>query len=178
MKADKSETPVGAGAKRIDQRELRDVMGAFATGVAVVTTLSERGRPVGLTVNSFNSVSLDPPLVLWSLSLSAPSLAAFRTHDYFAVNILSEHQIDLCRQFAVPSPDKFAGVVTTPGVGGVPLIKDVAAILECRTYARYPGGDHEIYVGEILSLRAEDRSPLVIHRGAFKRLVPTSTDLA
>lgn len=164
---------MNANERRIDQGELRRVLGSFATGVAVVTTVGEGGTPVGLTVNSFNSVSLDPPLVLWSLSLDAPSLTAFRTHEHFAVNILAEGQEELCTQFATPSDDKFAGVEFMAGVAGVPLLKGVAAHIECRTHARYPGGDHEIHLGEILSLRAEDRSPLVIHRGGFQRIAPT-----
>lgn len=149
------------------------MLGSFATGVAVVTTQGEDGAPVGVTVNSFNSVSLDPPLVLWSLSLRAPSLRAFRSHDYFAVNILAADQERLCMQFAKPAADKFAGVAFAAGRSGVPLIGGAAATLECSTYARYPGGDHEIYLGEILSLHAEAREPLVLHRGAFKRFDPT-----
>lgn len=161
----------GMRSKGVDERQVREVMGSFATGVAVVTTLGEDGGPVGVTVNSFTSLSLDPPLVLWSLSLEAPSLSAFRSHESFAVNILAEDQDHLCVQFATPAQDKFAGVPFRPGLAGVPLIEGVVAQIECRVFARHPGGDHEIFLGEIFSLRAEDRAPLIVHRGAFRRLV-------
>ncbi len=154
----------------IDPRRLREVLGCFATGVVVVTTQREDGAPVGVTVNSFNSVSLDPPLILWSLSLKAPSLAAFRSHEHFAVNILSEKQQDLCMRFARPAPDKFAGLAFDRDRSGTPLLRDAAAHLVCRTFARHPGGDHEIYVGEVVSLESFDRAPLVFHQGGFRRL--------
>lgn len=176
MQPDRLETTVNPDATAIDSQELKRVLGCFATGVVVVTTLGPGDSPVGLTVDSFNSVSLDPPLVLWSLSLNAPSLTAFRTHNHFAVNILAEDHAHLCRQFAVSSHDKFKGVETVPGIGGVPLLQGVVAHLECRTFARYPGGDHEIYLGEVVSMRWEDRAPLVRHGGAFKRLVPLTPD--
>jgi flavin reductase (DIM6/NTAB) family NADH-FMN oxidoreductase RutF len=156
----------------VDPQQMREVLGCFATGVVVVTTLGEEGAPVGLTVSSFNSVSLHPPLVLWSISLKAPSLTAFRRHDYFAINILAAGQRDLCMRFAKPSENKFADVAYEAGVGGIPLLHDAAAHLECRTVARYPGGDHEIYVGHVLSLKSFDRDPIVFHRGAFRELLP------
>ena len=150
---------------QVNSRELRDVLGSFATGVVVVTTLGDGGAPVGLTINSFNSVSLDPPLVLWSLALTAPSLGAFRAHDAFAVNILSRDQADLCMRFARPSDDKFAGVSWRPGLKGVPVLNDAHAHLECRTWRHYEGGDHEIIIGEVMALAATDTAPLVYHRG-------------
>lgn len=153
----------------IGSRELRDVLGCFATGVSVVTTRGEGGAPVGLTINSFNSVSLDPPLVLWSLALTAPSLSAFRAHRAFAVNILSETQAGLARKFARPASDKFAGVDWKPGYADVPLIAGAAARLECRTWRRYEGGDHEIIIGEVIAVAATDRAPLIFHRGRFVR---------
>lgn len=151
-------------------RHLREVLGSFTTGVVVVTTLGSGGRPVGLTINSFNSVSLDPPLILWSLALTSPSLAAFRASESFVVNILAENQEDLGRSFATPSADKFAGVAWEAGLTGAPVLKDTAAHLECRVYARYPGGDHEIYLGEVMALQDRGHAPLVYHRGAFRRL--------
>ena len=158
--------------EQVDPKELREVLGCFATGVVVVTSVGEGGAPVGLTINSFNSVSLHPPLVLWSISLKAPSLTAFRRHDYFAVNILAAGQRDLCMRFAKPASDKFADVAYQRGVADVPLLDDATAHLECRTVARYPGGDHEIYVGHVLSLKSFDHDPLVFHRGAFRELLP------
>ena len=154
----------------LEPRLFRDVLGSFATGVVVVTTLGDEGRPVGITVSSFNSVSLDPPLVLWSLALKAPSLGAFRTHDFFAINILAEDQEHLCKRFATPAKDKFSDVAFDLGITGVPLLHGTAAALECQTYARYPGGDHEIHVGEVKAVQDSGHAPLVFHRGTFRRL--------
>lgn len=152
----------------INPMEFRDALGQFATGIAVVTTIGAGGAPVGLTISSFNSVSINPPLILWSLAVEAPSRRAFHAHGAFAINILAENQIDICRQFAAPSDKKFDGVPFRWGYASVPLIDGAAAQFECRTYARYPGGDHEIYVGEVCSLSSCERPPLVFHRGEFK----------
>ena len=154
----------------IDAVELRAALGCFATGVVVVTTVGDRGAPVGLTINSFNSVSLDPPLILWSQAHSAPSLGAFRKHGGFAVNILADDQIDLCKQFARPSENKFEGVAFGAGYRDVPLICGAAAHLECRSYAQYPGGDHEIHLGEVVGISTSQKPPLVFHRGQFTGL--------
>jgi flavin reductase (DIM6/NTAB) family NADH-FMN oxidoreductase RutF len=136
----------------------------------IVTTVGENGRPIGLTVNSFNSVSIDPPLILWSLALKSPSLNAFRTHNWFAVNILAEDQEPLCRRFATPSMDKFLDIRFEAGVTGAPVLHGTAAYLECSTYARYPGGDHEIYLGEVKAMHDHGLPPLIFHRGAIRRL--------
>lgn len=156
----------------LDARHFRDVLGTFTTGVVIVTTLGEDATPMGLTVNSFNSVSTDPPLVLWSLALKSYSLGAFRAHDHFAVNILSEGQEDMGRVFARSAADKFSGIRFDFGQTGVPVLHGAAAHLECRTYARYPGGDHEIFIGEVLVAKDHGLPPLVFHRGAFRRLPP------
>jgi flavin reductase (DIM6/NTAB) family NADH-FMN oxidoreductase RutF len=157
----------------IDPRVFRDVLGSFATGVVIVTTRGAENEPVGLTVSSFNSVSLDPPLILWSLALKAPSLVAFRAHQHFAINILAETQLELCKTFGRSSPDKFLDVSYRQGVTGAPLLAGAAAHLECRTYARYPGGDHEIYVGEVVAMEGFLHEPLLFHGGAFRKLQPT-----
>lgn len=154
----------------IDLAELRSALSCFATGVAVVTTVGDGGAPVGLTINSFNSVSLDPPLVLWSLANSAPSIGAFRAHGDFAINILAADQLEICKQFARPADNKFSGVDYSAGHNGVPLIVGSAAQLECRAYAKYPGGDHEIHLGEVVGIQTSDRPPLVFHRGRFTGL--------
>jgi 3-hydroxy-9,10-secoandrosta-1,3,5(10)-triene-9,17-dione monooxygenase reductase component len=154
----------------IDLDELRSALGCFATGVVVVTTVGDRGAPVGLTINSFNSVSLDPPLVLWSLANTAPSIGAFRTHGDFAINILAADQIDVCKQFARPALNKFSGVDYRAGYNGVPLIDGSAAQFECRAWATYPGGDHEIHLGEVVGIRTSERPPLLFHRGRFTGL--------
>ena len=154
----------------IDPRELRDVLGHFATGVTVVTTLGECGAPVGLAANSFASVSLDPPLVVWSLNLNAPSLGAFRTHPSFAINIMCDQSKDLALKFARPAPDKFAEVDWYAGLDGVPVLLTAAVVIECKTEARIPGGDHEIYLGRVLNFHRTDKSPLLFHKGKFATL--------
>ncbi len=156
----------------IDERAFRDVMGRFASGVTVVTTVANDGAPVGVTVSSFSSVSLKPPLVLWSLGLRAPSLPVFRGAGRFAVNILPGTQRHLCEQFARPSPDKFSGVAYRRDSNGLPLLDGAVAQIICSTWRRYPGGDHEIFVGRVQALRAWDHDPLVIYRGSLSSLQP------
>lgn len=150
----------------------RDVMGAFPTGVTVITLAMPEGQRIGVTASSFNTVSLDPPLILWSLALKAPSLQAFRAVEHFAVNILADDQRDTALQFARPSDDKFAGIGTSTGLTGAPLIDGALAHIECRVAARYPGGDHEIMLGEVVAMRRRDGKPLVFQRGAFHGLLP------
>jgi 3-hydroxy-9,10-secoandrosta-1,3,5(10)-triene-9,17-dione monooxygenase reductase component len=163
-------TDTNNNAPTIDGTRLRDALGHFATGVAVVTTVGDLGAPVGLTINSFNSVSMSPPLVLWSLARNAPSFEAFRNHNGFAINILAKEQRDLCMQFARTSDNKFKDVSHRPGYDNIPLIDGATAQLECRTYRRYDGGDHEIYIGEVVGISTFDRHPLVFHRGQFRHL--------
>ena len=110
-------------ARAFDARELRQVLGSFVTGVTVITTVDGDGKPHGLTANSFSSVSLDPPLILWSQSLTAPSHAVFNACDRFAVNILADEQVDVSNRFARGGAEKFASIATRPGLGGVPLIQ-------------------------------------------------------
>lgn len=160
-------------APQIDPRELRRSLGCFPTGVAIVTTRDAAGAPVGLTISSFNSVSMDPPLILWSLGLNAASLPVFRAAGGFAINVLSADQADLPRHFSSPVEDRFSGVPWRIGAGGFPVLTEAAAVFECRTYARHDGGDHEIFLGEVLYHAASDRVPLVFGKG---RLVPLATD--
>jgi 3-hydroxy-9,10-secoandrosta-1,3,5(10)-triene-9,17-dione monooxygenase reductase component len=151
----------------VDVREFRNALGAFTTGVTIVTTRDAAGRDVGLTVNSFNSVSLEPPLVLWSLARSSASLAAFVQAEYFAVHILGARQEALSNLFARKGADKFAGIELDRGQGGVPLLDGCAARFECRTAYRHEGGDHEIFVGEVLKFEHFDRPPLVFQKGGY-----------
>lgn len=163
--------PAAPSFRSCDPLTYRDVMGAFPTGVTIMTVGLEGGFRLGVTASSFNTVSLDPPLILWSLALEAPSLGAFRAHDHFGVNVLAAGQRDVALQFARPSADKFAGVDTEAGLStGVPLVKGALAQIECRVAARYPGGDHEIILGEVLALRRRDGAPLVFQHGAFHGL--------
>lgn len=159
--------PPGPDAARVDPRELRRCLGSFVTGVTVVTTRADDGTPVGMTVNSFNSVSLDPPLVLWSLRNDAGSAAVFGRARRFAINILAEAQIGVSQRFATPAPDRFAGIDWRPGLEGVPLIDGCAAWLDCRTEAIYPGGDHQVFIGRVDRLEHSSRPPLAYGAGRY-----------
>lgn len=140
----------------------------FATGVTVVTARARQGHYVGLTANSFNSVSLTPPLVLWSLARAAGSMAAFSTGSHYAVNILSADQQELAKQFAARTEDRFAGVRFETGTGGAPLISGAAATFECFNRSRYEEGDHVIFVGEVeRCTHRPGASPLLFHGGKF-----------
>jgi flavin reductase (DIM6/NTAB) family NADH-FMN oxidoreductase RutF len=153
-----------------DRREFRNALGCFPTGVAVVTTLAPSGAFVGLTINSFSSLSLDPPLVLWSLNGSSPSLGAFDRAPYFAVNILADDQVEVSRRFASPAPNKFAGLEVHAGIEGTPLIAGCAAHIECRTYTRHNGGDHVLFIGHVERFDYDAaRSPLVFCCGQYRR---------
>ena len=152
----------------IDPQEYRNALGCFVTGVTVVTTLKPDGERIGLTVNSFNSVSIDPPLILFSLARQALSLPHFRDTDHFAVNVLQEGQLHLSNNFARSSTEKWDDVTVHVGETGCPLLPGCAAIFECRKYAEYDGGDHVIFVGEVLSMEADHGAdPLVYHRGQY-----------
>ncbi len=130
-----------------DRRSLRDGFGSYITGVTIVTTLDAEGRPCGVTANSFSSVSLEPPLVLWSQALNARSFPAFSRHGRFVVNILALDQIELSQRFAVAGAEKFAGVSFRPGIEGLPVLEDCCAHFECRKVTTYPGGDHAMFLG-------------------------------
>jgi flavin reductase (DIM6/NTAB) family NADH-FMN oxidoreductase RutF len=158
----------------IDQRELRDAFGRFATGVTVVT-VNHAGEPAGLTANSFSSVSLDPPLVLWNLALSADCFEQFEAADHFAINILNRDQDSISTRFATKDVDKWAGTPYRTGVTGAPVIDDAIAVFECKVYARHPGGDHVIYVGEVIEVHVNnDAPPLGFHRGRYSDITQIS----
>jgi 3-hydroxy-9,10-secoandrosta-1,3,5(10)-triene-9,17-dione monooxygenase reductase component len=152
---------------KINKRLLRNALGAFATGVTIVSTQNAEGEDVGVTASSFNSVSLDPPMVLWSLSRKAMSLPSFQGNPYFAVHILAHDQDDLSRLFATQGADKFAQVRVERGHGNVPLIDGCAARFQCRTAFNYDGGDHVIFVGEVLAFDSYPRPPLLYHAGRY-----------
>lgn len=152
---------------------LRSVLGNFATGVTVMTTVAENGDRVGMTVSSFNSLSLDPPLILWSIGLGAPSRAVFSRSAHFAVNVLRDDQADIAFQFAKPSKDKFHGIACETGLNGLPVLSDALATFECEMHERVEGGDHEIYLGRVMRARsAAEGEPLVYHRGGFGEFKP------
>ncbi|CAG0932083.1 MAG: p-hydroxyphenylacetate 3-hydroxylase, reductase component [Rhodocyclaceae bacterium] len=151
-------------------RALRDALGAFATGVTVVSALDPDGRAVGLTVNSFNTVSLDPPLILWSLSLASPNLAAFRAANHFAVNVLAAGQQEIAERFARRSSDKFAGIDWREGLGGAPLLPGCCAVLECRNELQHGGGDHLVFIGRVERFGRGNAEPLLFHGGRYRFL--------
>jgi len=155
----------------VDQRSFRAALGAFATGVAVAAAPGRGGPAAGVTVNSFTSVSLDPPLVLFCLDRSAQSLEAFEGADHFAVSVLAEDQRELSVRFASQAPDRFDGVRTTPGLGGAPVLEGCLAAVECRRHALHDGGDHVILVGLVERVRhAAGGRPLLYFRGRYARL--------
>lgn len=148
------------------ERELRDALGRFATGVTVVTTLGPEG-PLGITANSFASVSLSPPLVLWSPARTSRRFPAFEAASHFAVHVLGEGQRALAERFT-SNKQGFAGLEAEAGIGGAPLLAGCAARFECRHAAAYDGGDHLIIVGEVLRLaQAGDVPPLLYWRGGY-----------
>ncbi len=148
--------------------EFRAALGMFATGVTIVTARAANGRLVGLTANSFNSVSLSPPLVLWSLARAAGSMAVFSAGSHYAINVLAADQQALAQRFAAKGVDRWSGVAWAAGVAGAPLLAGAAATFECYNRSRYEEGDHVIFVGEVerCTHRAE-ASPLLFHGGKF-----------
>lgn len=181
------QSPSGAAGdiQPFDARDFRNALGAFGTGVTVVTAALAAARPhgqaaadspgsrlVGLTANSFSSVSLSPPLVLWSLALSSPSLEVFRAATHFVVNVLAEDQIGLSRRFGRSGGDKFAGVDHRLAACGAPILPGVSAHFECRTQAHYDGGDHVIFLGRVERYEHTDKPALLFSRGRYLNAQP------
>lgn len=165
-----SSSAAGSTARppNFSQAEFRSALGMFATGVTIVTARAANGRLVGLTANSFNSVSLHPPLVLWSLSQAAASLTVFSAGSHYAINVLAAEQQELARRFAAKGVDRWAGVAYTEGHGGAPLLAGAAATFECFNRSRYDEGDHVIFVGEVeRCTHRAGASPLLYHGGKF-----------
>ena len=154
-------------APALDPKAFRAALGSFATGVTVITTRAADGSPVGLTANSFNSVSLDPPMVLWSLAKKSHSLAAFSRCSHWAVHVLAADQEELSGRFARSGTDKFSGLEVGSGIGGVPLLAGCAARFQCQSTFQHEGGDHLIFVGEVTAFDRTERAPLVFHAGRY-----------
>lgn len=160
--------PAGSEAAR---RQFRDALGHFCTGVTVMTALVPNSiENVGITVSSFNSLSLDPPLILWSIARESVSYNCYQVGSAFAVNVLSAEQEDLALRFARTGRDKFDGVNLYTGLDNVPLIDGCVVYLECRAEARYPGGDHDIIVGRVRRIFNIGKAPLLFHIGALRGL--------
>lgn len=156
----------------IDPRQFRSALSTFATGVTIVTTQDANGMDVGITANSFNSVSLEPPLILWSLAKSSLNLPAFIAASHFAVHILASDQEMLSSRFARRGEAKFADLDVARGIGNIPLLAHCAARFECETAFRYEGGDHVIFVGEVKQFDHSPRSPLLYHAGRYALALP------
>lgn len=150
-----------------DLVQLRRTLGCFATGVAIITTNTADGEPLGVTVNSFNSVSLDPPLILWSLARSAYSMPVFKQAPGFCVNILSADQTNLCKLFSSKEEDRFSQIDWYRDDLGYPVLTGALARLSCRKWATYDGGDHEIFLGQVVEADDHDRTPLAYCKGAL-----------
>jgi flavin reductase (DIM6/NTAB) family NADH-FMN oxidoreductase RutF len=162
-------TELASGSSVIDPRDFRTALGSYATGVTIITAAGADGKPAGLTCNSFTSVSLNPPLVLWSLVIYSQSMSVFQNASHFAVNVLGASQQALAAQFAVSTADKFAGVKWSAGLGNAPVLAGSVANFQCRTADRYYGGDHVIFLGAVEAYAYNSDEPLLFARGGYGR---------
>lgn len=154
-------------SEEIDLKDLRQAFGQFATGVTIVTTVGPGQTPVGITANSFSSVSLQPPMVLWSLAHSALSRSIFEQADYFCVHVLAASQREVSERFACQGRDKFGGVAWSWGANSLPMLDDYAARFHCRTTHQHPVGDHTVFIGEVLQYDKTTHRPLVFQGGQY-----------
>jgi flavin reductase (DIM6/NTAB) family NADH-FMN oxidoreductase RutF len=157
-------------AGRVDTWDFKQAVGAFTTGVTVVTTCDE-GTRYGLTANSFASVSLEPPLVLFCVDLRAPSLSGFSRSQHFAINVLASDQEHIAKRFARPAEDKFAGLAWRVGVFGAPLLDRCIAHIECKLEHWFESGDHAIVIGRVHRVKFYAGEPLIFHRSRFGTVV-------
>lgn len=155
----------------VDPKAFRNALGSFATGVTVITTLDKDGNKVGMTANSFNSVSLDPMLVLWSIAKTSNAFAIYNEAEHFAIHILGAEQQAISNQFASKGADRFAGIDTKAGIAGIPVLTDCKASFQCKLENRFEGGDHIILVGRVEEFETqEDKAPLIFHAGGYAEL--------
>jgi len=159
-------------SKEINQTLFKEVMGNYPTGVTVVTTTDKDGNPVGLTVNSFASVSLDPLLVLWSIDHKVTTLDSFKNGEGFAVHILAGNQQELCRNFASKNVDRFSTCKWELSEHNLPIIEGAFAVLQCKTFKTVEAGDHTILIGEVVDIQIEQREPMLYHRRHFSSIPP------
>ena len=155
----------------LDPRAFRRALGNFATGVTIITARSPDGVNVGVTASSFNSLSMNPPLILWSSMKEALSCPIFESASHFAINILASDQMDMSNHFARQQEDKFADVEWEAGLGGAPIFPNCAGRFQCETYDKLDGGDHWIFVGKVVSFDDFGRSPLCFHQGSYSMVV-------
>lgn len=157
-------------ALAFDSTTFRRTLGMFATGIAVITARASDGSLIGLTVSSFNSVSLNPPLIVWSLTNTSTVREVLESCEYYAVNVLAADQEALSNLFASKVADRFAGVDWEPGLGGAPVLAGCCAVFECRNALRYPGGDHVMFIGEVERCDRSERDPLLFFNGRYRQL--------
>ena len=162
---------LASDSSSIDPRDFRNALGAYGTGVTIITATAADGKPYGITCNSFASVSLNPPLVLWSLGIYSSSLTVFQNASHFSVHILGASQQALANKFAKSSEDKFAGVDWTPGLGDAPVLAESVANFQCRSVNRYYGGDHVIFLGAVEAYAYNTGEPLLFARGTYGRFL-------
>jgi len=161
------EAPIAADGSPMDQRHFRNALGRFVTGVTVITTRTAEGKLEGLTANSFSAVSLDPPLVLWSLRKSSTLIKVFEAAEHFAVNVLGAWQFALSEHFAKRAPDKFENVVHAPGLAGCPLLFGALATFECSKEANVTSGDHVVFFGRVERATYREGEPLIFSAGRY-----------
>lgn len=157
---------------KVDPMKFRRALGNFATGVTIMTAQNAQGEKVGVTANSFNSVSLDPALILWSIDKKSSSFHVFEQATHFAVNILSGSQIELSNKFSRRNIDKYEGTSFQEGAGLAPVLDHCSAVFECERHQIIEGGDHWIIIGKVVNFHDEGRSPLVYHQGAYSGVTP------
>jgi len=154
----------------IDPQAFRSALGAYATGVTVITTRDRDGNNVGMTASSFTSLSLDPPLILWSIDKRTGCFDVFNEAEHFAIHVLKDSQEELSNHFAGRGFDKFKDIASTEGVGGAPILADYSACFQCSTEHRYEGGDHIIIVGRVLSFEEHPSKPLIFCQGKYAHI--------
>jgi flavin reductase (DIM6/NTAB) family NADH-FMN oxidoreductase RutF len=160
---------LASGSSALDPRDFRNALGTYATGVTIITAVAGDGKPYGLTCNSFASVSLNPPLVLWSLGMYSQGLPIFQNASHFTVNVLGASQQALASKFSQSGVERFDGVDWKPGLGGAPLLADSVAWFQCRAANRYYGGDHVIFLGAVEAYAYNRGEPLLFAGGGFGR---------
>ena len=161
-----------------DARELRNALGRFPTGVTVITTRTPSGKLEGLTANSFSALSLDPPLVLWSISCKSASVQGFVESGHFAINVLAAGQADLSHRFATPKENKFEGLEVRSGFGGAPVLAGVLAVFECAIDKTVEGGDHLLFVGRVHKIAYGVGEPLIFNAGKYCTSLPMADRFA
>jgi flavin reductase (DIM6/NTAB) family NADH-FMN oxidoreductase RutF len=150
--------------------DFRNALGSFATGIIVVTAIGQNGQKIGMTANSFNSVSLDPALVLWSIGRDSNCFDDFMAAKAYAIHILAADQQDISNRFAKTGADRFEGIDCSEGLSGVPILPHYSTCFQCQIEHQFDGGDHVILVGKVLGFTDNGHEPLIFHRGSYATL--------